>query len=211
MGLHLLSEPNPRRISEIHVYQKDLPVVGGPYTMSTMTLHEIDTTIIKLVSDTGLIGWGEVAPIGPPYQPQHALGARAAIGEMAQALTGQSCLTPLLLRRRMDGLLNGHNYAKAAIDIAVMDLIGKHFGLRICDLLGGAEAERPPGYYAIGIGEPGITTKPRLQRYPVRIRTTLLHDGRNDIDSPSNCSPDHHRRKPGKPQRSVTRDFDACV
>lgn len=44
------------RISEIHVYQKDLPVVGRPYTMSTMTLHEIDTTIIKIVSDTGLIG-----------------------------------------------------------------------------------------------------------------------------------------------------------
>jgi L-alanine-DL-glutamate epimerase-like enolase superfamily enzyme len=142
------------RISEIHVYQKDLPVVGGPYTMSTMTLHEIDTTIIKMVSDTGLIGWGEVAPIGPLYQPQHALGARAAIAEIAPALIGQSCLTPLLLRRHMDGLLNGHNYAKAAIDIAVMDLMGKHYGLRVCDLLGGAEAERLPGYYATGIGEP---------------------------------------------------------
>ena len=46
------------RISEIHVYQKNLPVVGGPYTISTMTLHEIDTTIIKMVPDTGLIGWG---------------------------------------------------------------------------------------------------------------------------------------------------------
>ena len=142
------------RISEIHVYQKDLPVVGGPYTMSTMTLHEIDTTIIKMISDTGLIGWGEVAPIGPLYQPQHALGARAAIAEMAPALIGQSCLTPLLLRRHMDGLLNGHNYAKAAIDIAVMDLMGKHYSLRVCDLLGGAEAERLPGYYATGIGEP---------------------------------------------------------
>ena len=87
------------RISEIHVYQKDLAVVDGPYTMSTMTLHSIDTTIIKMVSDTGLIGWGEVAPIGPLYQPQHALGARAAIAEMAPALIGQSCLTPLLLRR----------------------------------------------------------------------------------------------------------------
>ena len=142
------------RISEIHVYQKDLPVVGGPYTMSTMTLHEIDTTIIKMVSDNGLIGWGEVAPIGPLYQPQHALGARAAIAEMAPALIGRSCQTPLLLRRHMDALLNGHNYAKAAIDIAVMDLMGKHYGLRVCDLLGGAEVERLPGYYATGIGEP---------------------------------------------------------
>ncbi|UCH39715.1 MAG: mandelate racemase/muconate lactonizing enzyme family protein [Gammaproteobacteria bacterium] len=142
------------RISEIHVYQKDLPVVDGPYTMSTMTLHSIDTTIIRLVSDSGLVGWGEVAPIGPLYQPQHALGARAALAQMAQGLIGQSCLTPLLLRRHMDGLLNGHNYAKAAIDIAIMDLLGKHYKVRVCDLLGGAERERLPGYFATGIGEP---------------------------------------------------------
>ena len=142
------------RISELHIYQKDLPVVGGPYTMSRTTLHSVDTTIIKLVSDTGLVGWGEAAPLGPVYQPQHALGARAALAQLAPNIIGQSALAPLLLRRHMDGLLNGHNYAKAAIDIAVMDLMGKHFGLRVCELLGGAEAERLPGYYATGIGSP---------------------------------------------------------
>jgi L-alanine-DL-glutamate epimerase-like enolase superfamily enzyme len=130
------------RISELHIYQKDLPVVGGPYTMSRVTLDSIDTTIVKLVSDTGLVGWGEVAPLGPVYQPQHALGARAAIAELSPGLIGQALLTPLLLRRHMDGLLSGHNYAKAALDIAVMDLIGKHYGMRVCDLLGGAESER---------------------------------------------------------------------
>ncbi len=29
------------RISELHIYQKNLPVVGGPYTMSRVTLHSI--------------------------------------------------------------------------------------------------------------------------------------------------------------------------
>ena len=52
------------RISEIHVFQKDLPVLDGPYTMSTMTLDSIDTTVVKMVSDSGLVGWGEVAPLG---------------------------------------------------------------------------------------------------------------------------------------------------
>ena len=102
------------RISELHIYQKDLPIVGGPYTMARVTLNSIDTTIIKLVAENGIVGWGEVAPLGPVYQPQHALGARAAIAELAPNLIGQSALTPLLLRRHMDGLLNGHNYAKSA-------------------------------------------------------------------------------------------------
>ena len=42
------------------------------------------------------------------------------------------------MRRSMDKLLNGHNYAKAAIDIAIHDLIGKAHGMRVCDMLGGA-------------------------------------------------------------------------
>lgn len=142
------------RIKEIHVYAKELPILGGPYTMSLITLDRVDSTLVKLVAEDGSFGWGEVAPVGPVYQPQHALGARAAIAEMAAGLIGEQALTPLLLRRRMDGLLNGHNYAKAALEVAVMDLIGKHYGVRLCELLGGAAQERLPAYYATGIGLP---------------------------------------------------------
>lgn len=169
------------RIREIHVYQKDLPVVGGPYTMSTMTLHSIDTTIIKMVSDRGLVGWGEVAPIGPLYQPQHALGARAAIAEIAPGLIGQSCLHPLLLRRCMDGLLNGHNYAKSALDMAAMDLIGKHHGVRVCDLLGGAERERLPAYFATGIGQPDEIARLVQDKYDQGYRRIQIKAGGRDV------------------------------
>jgi L-alanine-DL-glutamate epimerase-like enolase superfamily enzyme len=169
------------RISEIHVYQKNLPVVGGPYTMSRVTLDSIDATIVKLVSENGLIGWGEVAPLGPVYQPQHALGARAAIAELAPNLIGRSALTPLLLRRQMDGLLNGHNYAKAAIDIAVMDLMGKHYGLRVCDLLGGAETERLPAYYAVGIGSPDEVSQIAADKVAEGYRRIQIKAGGRDV------------------------------
>jgi len=141
------------RIREIHIFQKDL-LLNQPYTMAGTVLQSLDTTIVKLVCDSGLVGWGETCPVGPAYQPEHALGARAALTQMAPTLIGQSALTPLLLRRRMDASLNGHNQAKAVIDIALMDLIGKHHKLRVCDLLGGAISERIPSYYAIGIGSP---------------------------------------------------------
>ncbi|MCU9846647.1 mandelate racemase/muconate lactonizing enzyme family protein [Defluviimonas sp. WL0024] len=142
------------KISEIHVYQHDLPVRNGPYTMANAEVWALDTTLVKLVTDTGLIGWGETCPVGPTYQPHHALGARAALAEMAPGLIGADPLTPVALRRRMDGLLNGHRYAKAAIDIAAYDLMGKHYGARVADLLGGAVTERVPSYYATGVGAP---------------------------------------------------------
>jgi L-alanine-DL-glutamate epimerase-like enolase superfamily enzyme len=169
------------RISEIHIYQKDLPVIGGPYTMSRVTLNSLDTTIIKLVSDTGLVGWGETTPLGPVYQPQHALGARAAISELAPNLIGHSALTPLLLRRHMDGLLNGHNYAKSAIDVAVMDMLGKHYGQRICDLLGGAECERLPAYYAIGIGNPDEVSRIAIDKVDEGYRRVQIKAGGRDV------------------------------
>jgi L-alanine-DL-glutamate epimerase-like enolase superfamily enzyme len=54
----------------------------------------------------------------------------------------------------MDGCLNGHRYAKAAVDIAAHDLMGKRYGARVADLLGGAVTERVPSYYALNVGEP---------------------------------------------------------
>jgi L-alanine-DL-glutamate epimerase-like enolase superfamily enzyme len=142
------------KITQVHVYSHQLPVKNGPYTMANAKVWSLDTTLVKLVADNGLVGWGETCPVGPTYQPHHALGARAALAEMASGLLGAIPLHPLALRRRMDGLLNGHRYAKAAVDIAAYDLMGKHFGVRVADLLGGAATERVPSYYATGVGEP---------------------------------------------------------
>ncbi len=142
------------KITELHLYAHPLPVRDGPYRMASTEVWSLDTTLVKLVTDSGLIGWGETCPVGPVYQPQHAAGARAALAEMAPGLIGADPLQPLRLHRRMDGLLNGHRYAKAAIDIAAHDLMGKAWGVRVADLLGGAVTERVPSYYASGVGEP---------------------------------------------------------
>ncbi|MEA5162772.1 enolase C-terminal domain-like protein [Cereibacter johrii] len=142
------------KITELHIYAHPLPVRDGPYRMASTEVWSLDTTLVKLVTDSGLTGWGETCPVGPVYQPQHAAGARAALAEMAPGLIGADPLQLLRLHRRMDGLLNGHRYAKAAIDIAAHDLMGKAWGVRVADLLGGAVTDRVPSYYASGVGEP---------------------------------------------------------
>jgi L-alanine-DL-glutamate epimerase-like enolase superfamily enzyme len=61
---------------------------------------------------------------------------------MAPGLIGLPVTGPLAIQRALHGLLNGHHYAKAAVDIAIHDLLGKAHGLRVCDLLGGATSDR---------------------------------------------------------------------
>ncbi|WP_443627672.1 mandelate racemase/muconate lactonizing enzyme family protein [Candidatus Njordibacter sp. Uisw_002] len=169
------------KISEIHIYQKDQRIVDGPYIMSTMTLTSIDATIIKVVADNGLVGWGEVSPLGPAYQPQHALGARAALCHLAPDLIGSSCLHPLLLQRRMNDLLNGHNYAKAAIDFAIMDLMGKYYKVRVCDLLGGPVRERLPAYFAISKGSPDDTARKAKDKLAQGYKRLQIKSGGRDV------------------------------
>lgn len=141
------------KIKEIHVYAHKLPVKNGPYRMANALVYALDTTLVKIISDTGIVGWGETCPVGPTYCASHALGARAAFAEMGQGLIGAP-LFSVALRRHMDGLLNGHRYAKAAADIAAHDILGKATGLRVADLLGGAVTENVPSYFATGVGEP---------------------------------------------------------
>lgn len=157
------------KIAEIHIYRHDLPVKNGPYKMALAEVWALPTTLVKLVADNGLVGWGETCPVGPTYAEAHAAGAVAALGEMAPGLIG-AALTPLPLHQRMDSLLNGHNYAKAAIDIAAHDLLGKKLGVGVADLLGGALTDRVPSYYAISVASPDetarIATEKRREGYP---------------------------------------------
>lgn len=141
------------KIAEIHIYSRELPVKNGPYTMANAEVWALDTTLVKLVAENGLVGWGETCPVGPTYAEAHAAGARAALATMAPGLIGADVL-PVPLHRRMDAVLNGHNYAKAAVDIAAHDLLGKALGVSVADLLGGAVSRRLPSYYATGVGAP---------------------------------------------------------
>lgn len=157
------------KIAEIHVFQHDLPVRNGPYTMANAQVWALDTTLVKVVADNGLAGWGETCPVGPTYAEAHAGGARAALAQMAPGLIGAE-VAPVTLHRRMGELLNGHSYAKAAIDIAAHDLLGRHLGLSVADLLGGAVTDRVPSYYATGVGAPDeiarLAAEKRAEGYP---------------------------------------------
>jgi L-alanine-DL-glutamate epimerase-like enolase superfamily enzyme len=147
------------RIEEIRVYSKSVPVVDGTYKMSTSAVKELDSTIVEIVTKDGHSGWGETCPIGPVYQPHHMLGARAALAEMAPQLIGLELVSIGALWRRMNESLNGHGYAKAALDIAAYDLLGKSYGVPVSTLLGGALTDRVTSYYSVTVHDPDETAR----------------------------------------------------
>ncbi len=146
------------KITEVHIYAHELPVKNGPYRMALSEVWTLPTTLVKLVSDTGHTGWGETCPVGATYAEMHVRGAQAALRAIGQGLIG-SDVAPLLLHAKMDSLLNGHNYAKAAIDIAAHDLMGRALGVSVATLLGGATTNRVPSYYSTIVDTPDETAR----------------------------------------------------
>ena len=140
-------------IRKIEIFSHELPVKNGPYTMANAEVWSVTTTLVAITGANGMVGWGETCPVGATYAPAHTKGAIAALSEMAPHLIGKE-IWPAKLHHDMDAVLNGHNYAKAAIDIAAHDLLGKTLGVSVADLLGGAMRDRVPSYFATGVGTP---------------------------------------------------------
>ncbi len=143
------------KITRISVYQKDLPL-KHPYWLSggRLKFEVLDASFVKLETDSGITGWGEGTPWGHTYVPAHGPGIRAGIETMATAILGLDPRKVELVERAMDLCLPGHLYAKAPVDLACWDIMGKAFGLPIADLLGGRRDTGTPVASSVSSGEP---------------------------------------------------------
>jgi L-alanine-DL-glutamate epimerase-like enolase superfamily enzyme len=145
------------KISRITAYQVDLPLHEGSYKWSGgKSVTVFDNTVVRIETDTGLSGHGEVCPLGPAYLPAYANGVRAGLTELAPALIGEDPRQLERLNRRMDAALKGHPYVKSALDIACWDLLGQVTGLPACLLLGGRYGADFGLYRAISQESPEI-------------------------------------------------------
>lgn len=143
------------KIARIFAHRVELPLFEGCYKWSGgKSVSIFDSTIVGVETDTGLIGYGEVCPLGPFYLPAYAEGVRAGLRELGPHLLGADPRELTKLNHRMDAALKGHHYVKSGIDIACWDLLGKATGLPVCVLLGGRFGESVRLYRAISQESP---------------------------------------------------------
>jgi L-alanine-DL-glutamate epimerase-like enolase superfamily enzyme len=143
------------KITRISAWQLDLPLHEGSYNWSGgKSVQVFDSTLVRIEVDEGLVGWGEVCPLGSAYLPSYAAGVRAGLSEIAPDMLGAEATELGRLNRRMDACLKGHPYVKSALDMACWDILGKAAGMPCCDLLGGRYGEDIVLYRAISQDAP---------------------------------------------------------
>ncbi|MGH7140853.1 MAG: cis-3-hydroxy-L-proline dehydratase [Pirellulales bacterium] len=143
------------KITRISAFRVELPIDEGSYKWSGgKSVSVFDSTVVRVDTDEGLTGFGEVCPLGPFYLPAYAVGCRAGIAELGPHLMGQSPLELGRLNRRMDAAMKGHAYVKSAIDVACWDILGQAAGQPVCHLLGGRYGDDFVLYRAISQESP---------------------------------------------------------
>jgi L-alanine-DL-glutamate epimerase-like enolase superfamily enzyme len=142
-------------IIRIVAHRVELPLRETTYKWSGgKSVTVFDSTIVGVETDTGLIGYGEVCPLGPFYLPAYAEGVRAGLRELGPHLLGEDPRQLVKLNRKMDAALKGHPYVKSGIDIACWDILGQAAGLPVCELLGGRYGDDVHLYRAISQDTP---------------------------------------------------------
>lgn len=140
-------------------------ILRGPQIVAK-TASSQDAVIVRVRSDNGLEGVGEAdsspevvkAIIDAPFSHNIACGLRHILVGQNPLETGR--LWQEMLRRTMYfGRSSVTITAMAAIDMALWDLKGKHFGEPIHRLLGGKRHDRIAAYASILFGRDGRQTR----------------------------------------------------
>ncbi|MEN9644649.1 MAG: hypothetical protein RL238_1318 [Actinomycetota bacterium] len=152
-------------VARVSCFRQLQPFADGPYVLSGGRVDlGFDSLVVRLFTDTGVEGWGEMSPLGTMYDPAFADGAFVAAPLLAGALIG----TPVAsVARTLDATLKGHPYAKSAFDMAAWDALGRAAGLPLHDLLGGADGEGTTLYRSIGRGDAAVMAE-KAREYRAR-------------------------------------------
>ena len=153
------------KIRAIRAYQVDLPLKEKSYNWSEgKSVSVFDSTVIEIITDSGMAGYGEVCPLGPFYLPAYAQGVRSGLAELGPKVLGLDPTLIQQLNRIMDRQLLGHAYVKSGIDMACWDLLGKASNLPVATLLGGRYGDDFVLYRAISQQSPADMAE-NIQKY----------------------------------------------
>lgn len=141
------------KIKEIEIYAIRLPLVD-PFIISYHTYDDMPSIIVKVKTEEGLIGYGEAVAdehvTGETWEATYALLKNT----LAPLLIGENPMEFERLHEKMDKAVYQAPAAKAALDIACYDLVGKKLGVPVYQLLGGRYHEKFPITHVLSIGTP---------------------------------------------------------
>lgn len=128
------------RIKEIQVGQISVPL-KKPFKTALRTVDKVEDIVIRIITDTGHIGYGEAPPTAVITGDTKG-SIKCAIEEFIKPqIMGLDIENIEVIMKKIDSALVKNTSAKAAVDIAIYDLFGQLHKSPLYKLLGGYRKE----------------------------------------------------------------------
>ena len=167
------------RIARIEPIAVSFPMLK-PVHMAGEEIRSADNVLVRIESEEGIVGWGEAAS-APRMTGETVASMMAALQYLMPAL--YRCAAddiPGALRAMASGIYA--NYAaKAAVEIAMHDLVGRATNRPVHALLGPKRRSRMPTLCVIGTGDAAADVREAEQR---RAMGCVAYKIKVGIDSP---------------------------
>ncbi len=163
------------RIKSIEPIAASLPM-KKPVQMAGETVARADNVFVRIESEDGVVGWGEAAS-APTMTGETVASMVAAIELMAPRLVKRAADDFAGSAALMDAQLYGNGGAKAAIEIALHDLVGRATGRPLYALLGDKRRSRMPVLAVIGSEDTAADLREAQARYAAGYRAFKIKVG----------------------------------
>ena len=114
--------------------------------------------LVKMTGDDGTVGWGESPALkdwagdyGRYFGESAGTTKYVVENYLAPAVTERDAGNIAGLHQRMDNAVRGYPYAKACVEMAAYDLMGRSLDVPVYQLLGGKVRDRIPVTHSIGL------------------------------------------------------------
>jgi muconate cycloisomerase len=132
----------------------DVPTIR-PHVLAMTTMQRQTLCLVTIRSSDGISGIGEATTIGGlSYGPESPETTKLAIDTyFAPILIGSDPSRPAALMAKLDKAIVGNNFAKCAIETALLDAMGQRVELPLSELLGGRRRDSLPVAWTLASGD----------------------------------------------------------
>lgn len=128
------------KITDIKIYGLSIPLTK-PFKTALRVVNVLETNVIEISTDTGEIGFGEASPTAV-ITGDTKDSIKSAIEEyIFPAIKGMDIEEIENIMQKINKSMIKNSSPKAAVDMAIYDLFGKHYKIPLYKYFGGAKKE----------------------------------------------------------------------
>jgi muconate cycloisomerase len=161
-------------INQINSTIVDVPTIRK-HKLSSLSVTAQSYVVVELRLGNGVTGIGEAATLGGPRWSEESVESiKATIDTyLTPSLIGSAADRFTAARARMDEAAKRNNAAKAAVESALFDAVGKTLGVSAAQLLGGVVRESIPVLWTLASGDPGQEIEEAEKKIAARLHNTF--------------------------------------